>query len=101
MRKSDDRELCPDIDDGMIMEYISILKHGQLLKSEKLAVTMLLQAYVTMRRNLRKGSTAKQKAELRNCDVMTTAAALRKGWERRCEYGTPCCPFDYAMEAFK
>lgn len=36
----------------------------------------------------------------RNCDVMVTAAALRKGWERRCEYGTPCCPFEYAMEPF-
>ena len=36
----------------------------------------------------------------RNCDVMTTPAALRKGWERRCDYGTPCCPFEYALELF-
>lgn len=36
----------------------------------------------------------------RNCDVMVTAAALRKGWERRCDYGTPCCPFEYALENF-
>lgn len=36
----------------------------------------------------------------RNCDVMVTPAALRKGWERRCEYGTPCCPFEYALETF-
>lgn len=102
MRKSDDSELCPGIDDDMIMEYlISILKQGQLLQSEKRAIVRLLQAYMTLRRNLCTGSTMKQRGKLRNCDVMTTAAALRKGWERRCEYGTPCCPFEYAMEEFK
>lgn len=43
----------------------------------------------------------KDETSKRNCDVMITPAALRKGWERRCDYGKPCCPFEYALEEFK
>lgn len=44
---------------------------------------------------------AKDDTIKRNCDVMITPAALRKGWERRCDYGKPCCPFEYALEEFR
>lgn len=48
-----------------------------------------------------KSGETKDETSERNCDVMTTPAALRKGWERRCDYGKPCCPFEYALEEFR
>lgn len=98
--KTKDDILCPDIDDGTVMEYVSVLKHGQVVTPEKLETARLLKAYVTLRRNVRTSHVSLKQKDVRNCDVMVTPTALRKGWERRCAYGTPCCPFEYALELF-
>lgn len=98
--KTKDDILCQDIDDGTVMEYVSVLKHGQVVTPEKLEIARLLKAYATLRRNVRTSHVILKQKDVRNCDVMVTPTALRKGWERRCEYGTPCCPFEYALEPF-
>ena len=92
--------LCADIDDGTVMEYVSVLKHGPGVTQEKREIARILKSYLALRRKARASHTVLKQTGIRNCDVMTTATALRKGWERRCEYGKPCCPFEYAMEPF-
>ena len=99
-RKEKDDILCADIDDGTVMEYVSVLKHGPGVTQEKREIARILKSYLSLRRKARASRSVMKQKGIRNCDVMTTATALRKGWERRCEYGKPCCPFEYAMEPF-
>lgn len=84
--------LLPDLSDATINDLVGMAKNLNMP-----ATARVLKAYTTLRKRV---TAEKRKSEPRNCDVMTTAAALRKGWERRCEYGEPCCPFVYAMEPF-
>lgn len=99
-QRAKDDILCADIDDGTVMEYVSVLKHGPNVTSETREIARILKSYLSLRKNARTSCVTLKQTGARNCDVMTTATALRKGWERRCEYGTPCCPFEYAMEPF-
>ena len=98
--KEKDDILCADVDDGTVMEYVSVLKHGPGVTQEKREIARILKSYLALRRKARASRVVLKREGIRNCDVMTTATALRKGWERRCEYGKPCCPFEYAMERF-
>lgn len=88
---------CQKITDGSILGYARAFEYGKVVSPEKLEIAQILRAYVALRKETRKRTKPK---DSRNCDVMVTPAALRKGWERRCEYGTPCCPFEYALELF-
>ena len=99
-RKEKDDILCADVDDGTVMEYVSVLKHGPGVTQEKREIARILKSYLALRRKARASRVAMKQNGIRNCDVMTTATALRKGWERRCEYGKPCCPFEYAIDLF-
>ena len=99
-RNERDDILCADVDDGTVMEYVSVLKHGPGVTQEKREIARILKSYLSLRRKVSAGCVVMQQKGTRNCDVMTTATALRKGWERRCEYGKPCCPFEYVMEPF-
>ena len=84
--------LLPDLGDATINDLVGMAKNLNMP-----ATARILKAYIAIRKCV---TAEKRKSEPRNCDVMTTAAALRKGWERRCDYGSPCCPFVYAMEPF-
>ena len=99
-RKEKDDILCADVDDGTVMEYVSVLKQGPGVTQEKREIARILKSYLSLRRKARSSRVVMKQKGIRNCDVMTTATALRKGWERRCEYGEPCCPFEYALEPF-
>ena len=99
-RKEKDDILCVDIDDGTVMEYVSVLKHRPGVTQEKREIARILKSYLALRRRVRASRVVMKQKGIRNCDVMTTATALRKGGEGRGEYGKPCCPFEYAMESF-
>ena len=99
-RKAKDDILCADVDDGTVMEYVSVLKHGPGVTRERREIARILESYLALRRKVSASRVVRKQNDIRNCDVMTTATALRKGWERRCEYGKPCCPFEYVMEPF-
>ena len=83
------RELLPEFSDAQLAD------RARMAMSLALPVlSSIVTAYIALRKRVLGKS---RRPEPRNCDVMSTAAALRKGWERHCEYGEPCCPFEYAM----
>lgn len=88
--------LCDGITDEAILGYAHSIMKGKVTSPERRDIAHVLEAYVALRERLRHRPAPGK----RNCDVMTTATALRKGWERRCEYSAPCCPFEYAVAEF-
>ena len=101
MPKTPNDPLCPRLSDETILDDADRLEHAYTITPALLETIRVLRAYVALRKEARKEARRRKgQKDVRNCDVMVTPTALRKGWERRCEYGTPCCPFEYALELF-
>ena len=101
MPKTSNDPLCPRLPEDTVLEDADRLEHAHIAPPALLETIRVLRAYVALRKEARKEARRRKgHKDIRNCDVMVTPTALRKGWARRCAYGTPCCPFEYALELF-